>query len=189
MNGLAHMYDKGHGVAKSFEKTAELYALAANQGHATAQYNLGFTYKHGQGVAQSYEKAFELYALAANQGHALAQGSLGILYYNGEGTAQSNAMARKWFLKAALQEDELAIKYCKHLDEMEGKTTPTLPCCAACGTHETTRRPLKNCQQCHTTHYCNRDCQMKHWKEGHKRQCKRLQKEHEKKQVAAGGEK
>jgi len=189
MYGLAGMYDRGQGITQSFEKAAEVYALAANQEHASAQFNLGLSYARGQGVAQSYEKTIELYTLAANQGVANAQGSLGILYYNGEGTAQSNAMARKWFLKAALQEDELAIKYCKHLDEMEGKTTPTLPCCAACGTHETTRRPLKNCQQCHTTHYCNRDCQMKHWNEGHKRQCKQLRKENEKEQVAAGGEK
>jgi hypothetical protein len=38
-------------------------------------------------------------------------------------------------------------------------------------------------------HYCNRECQMTHWKEGHKRVCKRLQKEHQTKQAAAGEEK
>jgi TPR repeat protein len=54
------------------EKAAELFALAANQGHATAQFNLGVLYEHGMGVAQSYEKSFELYTLAANQGHAKA---------------------------------------------------------------------------------------------------------------------
>jgi hypothetical protein len=72
------------------------------------------------------------------------------------------------------QRDEGAIKDLKMLDEEEGKTTPTLPCCATCGTPKTTRRPLHACSQCHTTHYCNRDCQMKHWKAGHKRVCKRL---------------
>jgi hypothetical protein len=96
-------------------------------------------------------------------------------------------MARKWWLKAALQEHEGAIENLKMLDEAEGKTTPTLPCCAACGTHETTRRPLKTCTRCHTARYCNSDCQMNHWKEGHKRECKQLQKEHEKKLAAGGG--
>jgi len=150
-------------------------ASAANQGHASAQYNLGYSYANGEGVAQSYEKAFELYTLAANQGDDDAQFNLGLLYYQGHGVAQSNGMARKWWLKAALQEHEKAIKWLKQLDEQEGKTTPTLPCCAACGTLKTTRRPLNACSQCHTTHYCNRECQMKHWKEGgHSRECKRL---------------
>jgi len=128
--------------------------------------------------------------LAANQGNASAQFNLGLLYDDGQGVAQSNDMARKWWLKAALQEDEGAIKNLKLLDQQEGKTTPTLPCCATCGTPKTTRRPLKACSQCHTTHYCNRECQMKHWREGgHNRECKRLQKEHQKNQAAAGGEK
>ena len=186
---LAAMHENGQGVAKSFEKAAELYALAANQGHATAQINLGNAYAHGKGVAQSYEKSIELFTLAANQGYAIAQYNLGAFYYRGQGVAQSNAMARKWWLKAALQEHKDAINNLKFIDEQEGKTTPTLPCCATCGTPKTTRRPFKLCSQCHTTHYCNRDCQMKHWKAGHKRHCKRLQKEHEKNQAAAEGEK
>ena len=127
--------------------------------------------------------------MAANQGHASAQFNLGILYVQGHGVAQSNEMARKWWLKAALQEHEKAINNLKFIDEEEGKTTPTLTCCATCGTPKTTRRPLNACSQCHTTNYCNRDCQMTHWKTGHKRACKRLQKEHEKKKAAAGGEK
>ena len=57
-------------------------ALAANQGHARAQFNLGNAYSNGKGVAQSYEKAFTLYTLAADQGHAKAQFGLGILYYH-----------------------------------------------------------------------------------------------------------
>jgi hypothetical protein len=135
---------------------------------------LASLYVQGQGVAQSFEKTAELYTLAANQGHADGQVNLGSAYYNGKGVAQSNAMARKWWLKAALQEQEIAIKNLKILDEQEGKTTPTLPCCATCGTPKTTRRPLNNCSGCRTVHYCNRDCQMKHWKEGHKRKCKQL---------------
>ena len=125
--------------------------------------------------------------MAANQGDAIAQAKLGLLYYQGNGVAQSNDMARKRWLKAALQEDVDAIKNLKILDKQEGKTTPTLPCCAACGTPKTTKRPLHACSQCHTTHYCNRDCQMTHWKAGHKRVCKQLQQEHEKKLAAATG--
>ena len=109
-----------------------------------------------------------------SQGHVNAQFNLGILYYQSQGVAQSNAMARKWWLKAALQEHVDAIKQLKKIDEEEGKTTPTLPSCATCGTNKTIRRPFKLCNQCHTTHYCNRKCQMNHWTAGHKRECKRL---------------
>jgi TPR repeat protein len=145
--------------------------LAANQGHASAQCNLGVFYANGNGVAQSYEKTFELFTLAANQGHARAQYNVGVLYDDGNGVAKSNDMARKWWLKAALQENEGAIENLNRLDKQEGKTTPTLPCCATCGIPKTTRRPLNACSQCHTTHYCNRECQMTHWKAGHKRVC------------------
>jgi len=191
MYQLADMYRQGQGVAQSLEKAVELYALAANRGHASAQFNSGFAYAKGEGVAQSYKKAAELWTLAANQGHANAQYNLGNLHIHGQGVAQSNDMARKWWLKAALQGQETAIHNLKQLDEREGKTTPTLPCCAACGTHETTRCPLKTCTRCHTARYCNRDCQMNHWKAGHKRECKQLHKEHEIKKavVAVTGEK
>ena len=133
MCDLACMYEIGEGVAKSLEKAVELFASAANQGHARAQYNLGCSYREGKGgVAQSYEKAFGLFTLAANQRHAGAQYNLGIHYYQGNGVAQSNAMARKWWLKAARQEYEEAIRNLKTIDQQEGKTTPTLPRCAAC---------------------------------------------------------
>ena len=66
-------------------KAAELYTLAANQGDASAQYNLGLMYDKGQGVAQDYNKAAELYTLAANQGDASAQNNLGLMYDKGQG--------------------------------------------------------------------------------------------------------
>ncbi|KAF8920469.1 hypothetical protein BGZ58_004354, partial [Dissophora ornata] len=55
----------------------EWYLKAANQGNASAQYNLGFMYEHGKGVPQDYSKAMEWYLKAANQGHASAQPNLG----------------------------------------------------------------------------------------------------------------
>ena len=42
---------------QSYQRAAELYELAASQGYATAQYNLGNMYKEGRGVDQSYEIA------------------------------------------------------------------------------------------------------------------------------------
>ena len=45
-----------------------LYGLAAAQGNADAQYNLGFMYDNGQGVAQDYVRAHMWYNLGAISG-------------------------------------------------------------------------------------------------------------------------
>jgi TPR repeat protein len=47
--------------------------LAAEQGDAREQYNLGWMYDEGQGVAQNDVEAFKLFKLAADQGLAQAQ--------------------------------------------------------------------------------------------------------------------
>ena len=41
--------------------------------------------------------------------------------------------------------------------------------CALCDESNCTSR----CSQCHTTYYCNRSCQVKHWKLAHKKECKK----------------
>jgi TPR repeat protein len=78
---------------------------AAAQGHAGAQYNLGFMYHSGQGVSRDDVKAAEWYQKAADQGHAFAQYSLGFLYYRGEGVSRDAVKAVEWYRKAALQGD------------------------------------------------------------------------------------
>jgi hypothetical protein len=182
---LANKYHFGLGVPQSYEEAIRYLNMAVKQGDPNAMYSLATMYREGEGVAKSLGKTAELSALAANQGHAGAQACLGVFYYHGNGVAQSNDMSRKWWLEAALQGHEDSIKHLKIIDQQEGKTTPTLPCCAACGTHKTTRRPLKNCTRCRTTQYCNRECQMTHWKAGHKRKCNQLQKQHQKRLAAA----
>ena len=59
-------------------EAVRLYRLAADQGHADAQYNLGVMYANGQGVAQDDAEAVRLYRLAADQGDADAQYNLGV---------------------------------------------------------------------------------------------------------------
>ena len=55
--------------------------LAAGQGHAVAQYNLGVMYENGRGVRQDYVEAIKWYRLAADQGQAEAITSLPILLH------------------------------------------------------------------------------------------------------------
>ena len=156
---LAQKYCDGVGVDQSYQQARELYELAANQGEANAQYNLGVFYRDGQGVDQNYERAVEYYEAAASQRHADAQFNLGLRYYNGQGVEQSNEEARKLWLKAAEQGVDDAIKALQQLDEIEGRTTPSfIPTpieCASCyRPHDPSEHKLRPCASCHHVYYC-----------------------------------
>jgi TPR repeat protein len=66
-------------VAKDEAEAVRLYRLAADQGYAAAQFNLGVCYRNGIGVAKDEAEAVRLYRLAADQGDAAAQRNLGVL--------------------------------------------------------------------------------------------------------------
>ena len=55
----------GLGVPLDYTEAAKWVRLAAEQGHAGAQNNLGFMYDHGQGVARDQVKGLMWYSLAA----------------------------------------------------------------------------------------------------------------------------
>ena len=57
------------------------------------------------------------------QGYAKAQFIVGFAYYNGTAVEQSFTKAREWWVKAAKQGQEHAIKNLKMLDEQEGRTS------------------------------------------------------------------
>jgi uncharacterized protein len=69
----------------------------ANQGHAAAQFNLGFMYAFGRGVPQDYAEAMRWFRKAADQGDASSQFILGGLYDSGEGVPQDYVKAHKWY--------------------------------------------------------------------------------------------
>ena len=71
--------------------------LAADQGHAGAQSNLGVCNQNGAGVSQDAKKAVKWYRLAAAQGYAHAQCDLGVCYENGTGVPQDAKEAVKWY--------------------------------------------------------------------------------------------
>ena len=71
--------------------------VAAEAGHADAQYSLGYMYSTGEGVPQDYAGAAVWYRRAAEQGDASAQVNLGSMYYKGEGVPQDYILAYMWF--------------------------------------------------------------------------------------------
>jgi hypothetical protein len=95
--------------------------LAAEQGDALAQYNLGVMYAKGQGVVQDYKEAAKWYRLAAEQGSAEAQSNLGFLYEEGQGVPQDYVEAHMWFNLGGASGDARGIK---NRDIIARKMTP-----------------------------------------------------------------
>ena len=74
------MSANGMGVGPEIDaaEAATWYRLAAEQGHATAQNNLGGMYADGRGVPQDDAEAVRWYRQAAEQREAEAQYNLGV---------------------------------------------------------------------------------------------------------------
>jgi hypothetical protein len=76
---------------------------AADQGNASAQYNLGWMHEFGRTLPKDPAKAAEWYEKAVAQGHNSAQYNLGLLYAHGEGVPRDDTKAASLFRMAAKQ--------------------------------------------------------------------------------------
>ena len=70
----------GEGCEPDPEHAIDWYTLAAENGHATAQFNIGVLYLQGRGVIPDDVRAAEYFRQAAEQAVASAQCNLGALY-------------------------------------------------------------------------------------------------------------
>ena len=85
-------------------KTAhQLFLKLAEEGVATAQYNLGLMYGKGRGVVKDNIKAIKWWELAAEQGDGKAQTNLGWMYEKGKGVQKDFQKAAKWYQLASEQ--------------------------------------------------------------------------------------
>jgi TPR repeat protein len=72
------MFRDGQYVEQNYAEAVRFYRLAAEQGDAEGQANLGYMFFQGTGTAKDYAEAVRLLRLAEAQGHTSAQCSLGI---------------------------------------------------------------------------------------------------------------
>ena len=86
-----------------YVEAARMYRMAADRGHAAAQFNLAVMYVVGAGVPRVPAEAARRYRLAAKQGHPKAQYNLGVLYAHGYGVDQDMDEAARLFRQAAQQ--------------------------------------------------------------------------------------
>ena len=63
------MYRRGQGVPQDDKTAVKWYRLAAEQGYAPAQSNLGFMYSKGKGVMEDDVYAHMWYSIAASSGN------------------------------------------------------------------------------------------------------------------------
>ena len=93
--------ERGRGVAQDVTEAVRLFRLAAAQGLATAQYNLGRAHAKGLGVRKDEAEAAGWYRMAAEQGNPAAQNALGILDAMGRGVLRDAEAALDLFRRAA----------------------------------------------------------------------------------------
>jgi hypothetical protein len=96
------MYYYGKGVTQNYNEAVKGYRLAAVQGNADAQSQLGVMNRDGKGVTQNYKVAAKWFRSAAVQGHVGAQFSLANMYASGP-THEQFQEAEKWYKMAADQ--------------------------------------------------------------------------------------
>jgi TPR repeat protein len=88
---------------RKFTGEAKALRQRADQGDASAQYELARLYYQGKGLPQDYKQAADWYRKAADQGNPKGQYGIGFMYYYGKGVPQDYAAALGWYRKAAEQ--------------------------------------------------------------------------------------
>lgn len=99
---LGVLYDQGAGgIARDNQLASRWFKAAAEQGHTTAQFNLGNAYKHGRGVEKDTGQAIYWWQQAADKGMPNAQFNLAIEYFLGKQIPQDTDKAVELFNLAA----------------------------------------------------------------------------------------
>lgn len=95
------MYSKGLGVSQDYATAVQWYRLAAEQGNATAQLNLGVMYAEGRGVAHDHVLAHMWFNLATARGNEKAAKNMEMVANEMTGADFSKArrLAREWRAK------------------------------------------------------------------------------------------
>ena len=86
-----------------YAEAVSWYRIAADQGDADAQYNLGTMYAEGIGVEEDDKAAVGWYLKAAELNHPRAQYEVGLEYGVGHEVEEDNKEEVKWYCKAAEQ--------------------------------------------------------------------------------------
>ncbi len=119
----AYLLNSGQGGPVDASRSLRLYRLAAEQGDADAQNNLGEIHETGRGVDKNPAEALLWYERAAERGFGPAQFNAGRLWAIGVGDRTDPAKARAWLVQAERKGIEQARQVLDWLDQ-QGSPAP-----------------------------------------------------------------
>lgn len=90
-----------------YKQAVHWYKKSANQGYASAQFQLAICYHAGTGVNQNLTESILWLTKAATQGHSGAQFLLGSCYQTGDGVEENPQQAIYWFKKTLEHPEQL----------------------------------------------------------------------------------
>jgi len=190
---IGALHEIGQGVSINKDEAYRMYTLSAYQGNSEAACSLGKyvvmeqtntqQVRKGMAVAKNVDSAqFNLaiywFGKAAECGDTFGMANLvfqllyGLSHWHKYAETDTLTGCSPLPLMMWLVRKIKASNHSSTSDAMDRQVIPVLKqyqdFCACC-----TRRPrkLSGCSQCKVFHYCNRKCQSKHWKEGHKKDC------------------
>ena len=188
-------YSRGNGVDQSDLKAFEWYLKSSSQGNASAMFNIGHSFENGEIKGKCILDAIPWYEKAILEGHPYAESRLGRILRDGDGIEKDLDRAFKllslaasknradaqcclaemilddsfgnvptglyWLRRSVKYKDEKAPKLLLKWEKWIAKQ------CAFCGK----KQDLKLCKKCKSVYYCNKECQVSHWKSSHKFEC------------------
>lgn len=99
---LGRVYELGRDVEKDLFEAARQYQIAAEQGHAEAQYSLGLILSGAvPDSPHNARKSYSWFREAAEQQHPMAAYFLAMCFESGNGTEKSSELAFDWYRRAA----------------------------------------------------------------------------------------
>lgn len=142
------------------DRSMKLLHKLANEGLAKAQCKLADQYFQKQNV----KEATVWYTKSALQGNTTAQHNLVGCYLQ----TQQLSLLMYWLDKLTQQQDrnEAAEAQMKKLQIVQQLSRACVVCRK---TLSATSKP--RCSGCHAHYYCSKECQVRHWKGGHKKEC------------------
>lgn len=98
------------------------YQMAADRGHAHAQFRLGEMIYHCDGAEVDYPKAFRLFKMAAEKIHdGDAENYVGQMYEEGQGVARDTVEAIRWYKRSVAK-----FRVCQNPSEGNGEAEENL---------------------------------------------------------------
>eukprot|EP00981_Chlorochromonas_danica_P007528 scaffold1769_cov164-Ochromonas_danica.AAC.1 len=107
LNYLAYCYKTGEHAPKNLDKALYYYRLAAEAGHAGANWQLGNWYEHGKTEIHIHRdpmKALLHYQASAEQGHYIAMNNLGTLFYLGKNPLRRDLAMAAFYYKQSIKQ-------------------------------------------------------------------------------------